>query len=196
MFRARNGNSIHYGDDRVDRRLSHVTSRQRVTAAATAATSPDMAQTKTKKARSGNARSAARLAAVQALYQREMAGGTVPGLLTEFHNHRLGATIEDEQYRPADATFFDDVVAGVAALSSEIDALITAHLADGWAIDRLDRPLRGLLRAGVYELIARPDVPTAAVIDEYMDVANAFYDAREAGFVNGLLDAVARAARG
>ncbi len=155
-----------------------------------------MAQTKTKKARTGNARSAARLAAVQALYQREMAGGTVPGLLHEFHRHRLGATIEDAEYKPADATFFDDLVAGVAARGSEIDALIAANLASGWALDRLDRPLRGLLRAGVYELIARPDVPTATVIDEYIDVAHAFYDARETGFVNGLLDAVAQKVRG
>ncbi|MBV8970988.1 MAG: transcription antitermination factor NusB [Sphingomonadaceae bacterium] len=154
-----------------------------------------MAKTKAKKARTGNARSAARLAAVQALYQREMAGGTVPGLLHEFHNHRLGATIEDAEYKPADAPFFDDLVAGVAARASEIDALIAANLAQGWAIDRLDRPLRGVLRAGVYELIARPDVPTATVIDEYLDVAHAFYDARETGFVNGLLDAVAKAAR-
>ncbi len=151
---------------------------------------------KAKKPRSGNARSAARLAAVQALYQHEMAGGSLPKLLTEFHNHRLGATIEDEQYRPADTMFFDDVVAGVAARSAEIDAVIIAHLAAGWALDRLDRPMRGLLRAGVYELIGRPDVPTAAVIDEYVDVAHAFYDAREAGFVNGLLDAVARKLRG
>ncbi len=155
-----------------------------------------MAKTKAKKARTGTARSAARLAAVQALYQREMAGGTVPGLLYEFHNHRLGATIEDAEYKPADTAFFDDLVAGVAARTQEIDALIAANLAPGWAIDRLDRPLRGVLRAGVYELIARPDVPTATVIDEYLDVAHAFYDARETGFVNGLLDAVARSARG
>jgi N utilization substance protein B len=154
-----------------------------------------MAQTKMKKARVGNARSAARLAAVQALYQRDMTGGSVPGLLTEFHNHRLGATIGDEQYRPADAPFFDDLVAGAAARGSEIDALISAHLADGWALDRLDKPMRGLLRVGVYELIARADVPVATVIDEYMDVAHAFYDPREAKFVNGLLDAVARSVR-
>lgn len=151
---------------------------------------------KAKKARSGNARSAARLAAVQALYQREMAGGSLPGLLHEFHRHRLGAVIEDAEYRPADAPFFDDLVAGATARGHEIDALIAANLAEGWAIDRLDRPLRGLLRAGVYELIARPDVPTKTVIDEYLDVAHAFYDARETGFVNGLLDAVARTARG
>ncbi|MGI4876999.1 MAG: transcription antitermination factor NusB [Janthinobacterium lividum] len=154
-----------------------------------------MAQTKMKKARVGNARSAARLAAVQALYQRDMIGGSVPGLLVEFHNYRLGATIGDEQYRPADAPFFDDLVAGADARGSEIDALISANLAEGWALDRLDKPMRGLLRAGVYELIARADVPVATIIDEYMDVAHAFYDPREAKFVNGLLDSVARSVR-
>ena len=154
-----------------------------------------MAQTKLKKARKGNTRSLARLAAVQALYQREMTGGTLPGLLHEFHRHRLGATIEDAQYKPADAPFFDDLVAGVTARLGEIDALIAANLAAGWRLDRLDRPLRALLRLGVYELIARADVSTTSVIDEYMDVAHAFYDPRETAFVNGLLDAVARAAR-
>jgi N utilization substance protein B len=143
----------------------------------------------------GSARAAARLAAVQALYQREMAGDTVPKLLTEFHNHRLGATIEDAEYRAADTEFFDDLVAGVAARGEEIDTLITAHLAEGWSLARLDRPLRQLLRAGVYELIARPDVPTATVINEYLDIAHAFYDAKETAFANGLLDAVARRVR-
>ncbi len=149
-----------------------------------------------KKARSGNARSAARLAAVQALYQLEMQGDTIPKLLTEFHTHRLGATIGDVEYRAADTVFFDDLVTGVVARAEEIDALIVANLASGWSLDRLDRPLRQVLRAGVYELLARADVPTAAVIDEYIDVANAFYDAKEAGFANGLLDAVARQVRG
>jgi N utilization substance protein B len=150
---------------------------------------------KTKKPRTGSARSAARLAAVQALYQRDMGGDAVPKLLTEFHNHRLGQTIEDADYRDADQPFFDDLVAGVAARSVEIDALITANLATGWAIDRLDRPLRGLLRAGVYELIARADVPTPTVINEYLDVAHAFYDAKETAFANALLDAVAKSVR-
>lgn len=144
-----------------------------------------------KKPRTGSARSAARLAAVQALYQRDMGGDTVPKLLTEFHHHRLGATIEDAEYRPADQPFFDDLVAGVAAREAELDALIAAKLAPGWALDRLDKPMRALLRAGVYELAGRADVPTATVIDEYVDVAHAFYEAKEAGFVNGLLDAVA-----
>lgn len=154
-----------------------------------------MSSSPKKKARSGNARSAARLAAVQALYQREMQGDAIPKLLMEFHHHRLGKRIGDDEYRAADIVFFDDVVAGVVARHEEIDTLIVGNLATGWALDRLDRPLRQMLRAGVYELIARPDVPTAAVIDEYVDVAHAFYEAKEAGFVNGLLDAVARAVR-
>lgn len=149
-----------------------------------------------KKARTGNARSAARLAAVQALYQREMQGGSVPALLHEFHRHRLGATIEDVEYREADVDFFNDVVSGANAREAELDALITGALAEGWTLDRLDRPMRALLRAGAYELVARPDVPAAAVVDEYVDVAHAFYEAREAGFVNALLDTVARKVRG
>ena len=141
-------------------------------------------------------RSAARLAAVQALYQHEMEGTPVPRLLREFHEHRLGATIEDEQYVEAEQSFFDDVVSGVHARRVEIDDLIAAKLAKDWSLDRLDRPMRAILRAGTYELIARADVPVASVISEYVDVAHAFYDKRESGFVNGLLDAVAKEARG
>ena len=155
-----------------------------------------MANPPKKKARTGSARSAARLAAVQALYQREMSGSPVAKLLHEFHNHRLGATIEGAEYRDADSDFFDDVVTGVGARQDEIDALVTAALAEGWALDRLDRPMRALLRAGVYELIARADVPAAAVVDEYVDVAHAFYDEKLAGFANALLDTVARQVRG
>jgi N utilization substance protein B len=141
-------------------------------------------------------RSAARLAAVQALYQHEMEGTPVPRLLREFHEHRLGATIEDAQYVEAEQSFFDDVVSGVHARRVEIDDLIADKLAKDWSLDRLDRPMRAILRAGTYELIARADVPVASVISEYVDVAHAFYDKRESGFVNGLLDAVAKEARG
>lgn len=141
-------------------------------------------------------RSTARLAAVQALYQQEMEGTKVPNLLHEFHTHRLGATIEDVEYADAEIDFFDDLVTGVDARRAEIDSAITARLAPGWTLARLDKPMRQILRAGTYELIARPDVPTAAVISEYLDVAKAFYGKREAGFVNGLLDAVAKAVRG
>jgi transcription antitermination protein NusB len=140
-------------------------------------------------------RSAARLAAVQALYQQEMEGTPIPRLLREFHEHRLGATIEEAQYVGAEQSFFDDVVSGADARRAEIDEVIASKLAEGWSLDRLDRPMRAILRAGTYELLARPDVPVASVISEYVDVAHAFYDKRESGFVNGLLDAVAKQAR-
>ena len=140
-------------------------------------------------------RSAARLAAVQALYQQEMEGTTLPRLLDEFHQHRLGKTIEDVEYADAEVAFFDDVVRGVDARRGEIDAAITKRLSAGWNLARLDRPMRAILRAGTYELLARADVPTKSVISEYVDVADAFYDKRETGFVNGLLDAVAKDVR-
>ena len=140
-------------------------------------------------------RSAARLAAVQALYQHEMEGTPIPRLLKEFHDHRLGATIEDEEYHAAERDFFDDLVTGADARRDDLDALITGRLAEGWTLARLDRPMRAILRAGAYELVARADVPVATVITEYVDVAHAFYDKRESGFVNGLLDAIAKEAR-
>lgn len=141
------------------------------------------------------ARAAARLAAVQALYQHEMEGTAIPALLHEFHQHRLGATIEDAEYHDADVLFFDDLVQGTMARRDEIDAAVAGKLAAGWSLDRLDKPMRQILRCGTYELIARPDVPVGAVISEYLDVTDAFYDRREKGFVNGLLDAVAKQVR-
>lgn len=148
----------------------------------------------TAKSRS-KARAAARLAAVQALYQYEMEKTPLPQLLNEFHQHRLGATIEDVEYADADADFFDDIVKGVDARREEIDALIASKLSSDWSFERLDRPMRQILRAGAYELLARNDVPTGAAISEYLDVTDAFYDRREKGFVNGLLDAIAKAVR-
>ncbi len=143
----------------------------------------------------GPARSAARLAAVQALYQFDMDATPLPKLLREFHHHRLGAEIEGAQYRAAETGFFDDIVRGTAARVEEIDAIIAARLAAGWTLRRLDRTMKALLRAGTYELLARADVPTGAAINEYVEVAKAFFDEREAGFVNGLLDAIARQVR-
>jgi transcription antitermination protein NusB len=140
-------------------------------------------------------RSAARLAAVQALYQQEMEGTPIARLIHEFHHHRLGATIEGNTYADAEQSFFDDLVAGTDARRDEIDELIANRLAEGWSLERLDKPMKAILRAGAYELIARPDVPVATVISEYVDVADAFYDKREKGFVNGLLDAIAKSAR-
>ena len=141
-------------------------------------------------------RSAARLAAVQALYQQDMEQTPVATLLHEFHHHRLGATIEDVRYADAEVDFFDDLVRGATARRAELDALIAARLAKGWSLPRLDKPMLGILRAGAYELVARIDVPTGSVISEYVDVAKAFYDDKQAKFVNGLLDAVAKDVRG
>ena len=141
------------------------------------------------------ARSVARLAAVQALYQHEMEGTQLAALLHEFHSHRLGAEIEDDQYADAEVDFFDDLVRGTLARKNEIDALLAERLAAGWTLARIDRTLLQILRAGTYELMARPDVPVAAAIGEYLDVAHAFFDSRETKFANGLLDAVAKAVR-
>jgi N utilization substance protein B len=140
-------------------------------------------------------RSAARLAAVQALYQHEMEGTAKAKLLDEFHQHRLGREIEDEQYAEADVAFFDDLVAGALARREEIDALLGDRLAEGWTLARLDKTMLQILRAGAYELMARPDIPVGTAISEYVDVAHAFFEAREAKFVNGVLDAVAKAVR-
>jgi len=146
------------------------------------------------------ARSAARLAAVQALYQQHMEGTALAKLLDEFHQHRLGRPIDNEdfgdaEYAEAEVPFFDDVVRGVDARREEIDALLAGRLAAGWSIARLDKAMLQVLRAGTYELIARPDVPAAVAINEYVEVAKAFFDDGQAKFVNGILDAVAKGAR-
>lgn len=141
------------------------------------------------------ARSTARLAAVQALYQQAMEGTPLPQLLDEFHQHRLGGELEEDQLAEAETNFFDDIVKGVDARRDEIDALLAERLASGWTLARLDRTMLQILRAGTYELLARADVPTASAISEYLDVAHAFFDEREAKFVNGVLDGVAKAVR-
>lgn len=145
-------------------------------------------------------RSAARLAAVQALFQHDMEATPVAQLLYEFHTHRLGTTIDDEEfadasYAEAEVDFFDDLVRGAIERLSDVDAAITARLSEGWSLSRLDRTMKAILRTGTYELIARKDVPTPATISEYVDVAKAFDAGREAGFVNGVLDAIARDVR-
>lgn len=141
------------------------------------------------------ARAAARLAAVQALYQHDMEGTEVAPLLDEFHRHRLGAEIEDVQFAAADKVHFDDVVKGTIARIGEIDAMLSEKLAEGWKLERLDKTMLQLLRAGTYELMARSDITTGTAISEYVDVAHAFFEAREAKFVNGVLDAVAKSVR-
>ncbi len=144
---------------------------------------------------SSQARSAARLAAVQALYQQHMEQTKLAKLLDEFHQHRLGREIEDDQYADADVDFFDDVVSGVDARRDEIDEKLTEKLSESWTIARLDKTMLQILRAGSYELMARNDVKVGVVINEYVDVAKAFFDDKEAKFVNGVLDAVAKSVR-
>ena len=141
------------------------------------------------------ARSAARLAAVQALYQLEMEAPELTALIDEFHRHRLGRTIEEVEYVDADVAFFDDIVRGVSARREEVDAKLTARLASGWTLARLDKTMLQILRAAAWELLARADIGVGTVINEYLDVTHAFFDAREAKFVNGLLDAVAKDVR-
>jgi N utilization substance protein B len=141
------------------------------------------------------ARAAARLAAVQALYQHDMEGTPQAQLLDEFHRHRLGAEIEGDQYAEAEVAFFDAVVQGVIARRDEIDNALALRLAEGWRLERLDKTMLQILRAGAWELMARVDVPTGTAISEYVDVAHAFFEPREAKFVNGVLDAVAKAVR-
>ena len=142
-----------------------------------------------------NSRSAARLAAVQALFQHDMEKTAVPKLLKEFHDHRLGQEIEDDQYTDAEVDFFDDLVIGVTDTLDGIDTLISEKLASGWSLKRLDKTMLQILRAGSFELMSREKVPTATVINEYVDVAHAFFDKKDTGFVNGLLDAIAKQVR-
>lgn len=141
------------------------------------------------------ARSAARLAAVQALYQMETAGLGVEATIREFKEHRLGETIDGATLHDADAKFFADILRGAVETQGRLDPYLQRQLATGWRLSRLDATVRAILRAGLYELIRRPDVPYKVVINEYVEIARAFFDADEPSFVNAVLDAAAKAAR-
>jgi N utilization substance protein B len=141
------------------------------------------------------ARSVARLAAVQALYQMEVAGVGVEAVVREFSDHRFGGDIEGQRLAEADEAFFAEIVRGVVSEQVAVDALIRRRLAANWKLERLDSTVRAMLRAGAWELLRRPETPIEIVIDEYVDLAKAFVDAKEQAFVNGALDAVARDAR-
>lgn len=142
-----------------------------------------------------NKRGAARLAAVQALYQMEVSGASLTEIVAEYENHRLGREVDGEQYLDADAGWFRSVVAGVVGRQRQIDPLIHAALTPDWPLARLEILLRAILRAAVFELTSRPDVPAKVVISEYVDVAKAFFEEDEPGMVNGVLDRVARKLR-
>jgi transcription antitermination protein NusB len=139
-----------------------------------------------------NRRGAARLAAVQALYQMDIAGAGLNDVFAEFESHWLGSEVEGEKYLPAEAAFFRDVVSGVVRDQKELDPLIDQALARGWPLKRIDAIIRAVLRAGCYELQHRKDIPARVVVTEYVDVANAFVDSEETGMVNAVLDQIAR----
>ena len=142
--------------------------------------------------RKANRRGAARLAAVQALYQMDIAGAGINEIFAEFESHWLGGEVEGEQYLPAEAAFFRDIVSGVVRDQQKLDPLIDDALSKGWPLKRIDAILRAVLRAGAYELERRKDVPGRVVVSEYVDVANAFVEAEETGMVNAVLDQIAR----
>ena len=148
-----------------------------------------------KEDRKANKRGAARLAAVQALYQMDLAGTGLNDILAEFESHWIGREVEGNQYLPAEAAFFRDVVGGVVREQRALDPQIDTALARSWPLKRIEAILRAIMRAGAYELGHRQDVPARVVVSEYVDVARAFVERDETGMVNAVLDAIARQVR-
>ena len=136
-------------------------------------------------------RSAARLAAVQALYQMDLAETDLNAVVSEFAKHRLGQTVDGDEYEAADEVFFRDLVTGVVQQQRALDPMLDERLAEGWRLGRLDSILRAILRAAAFELAERPDIPAKAIINEYIDVAHAFFEGDEPKVVNGILDRLA-----
>jgi N utilization substance protein B len=142
----------------------------------------------------------ARLAAVQALYQIEIngiepTGAHVDAVVREFVKHRLGQEIDGEQYAEVDRDLFVDILKGAAARRRDIDGMISSALTEDWPLERLEAILRAILRAGVYELMVRHDVPPRVTLSEYVDIAHAFFSGKEPALVNGVLDRLARVLR-
>ncbi|MEX1153684.1 transcription antitermination factor NusB [Parvibaculum sp.] len=142
------------------------------------------------------ARSAARLGAVQALYQMDVASTPLDDAIEEFTQHLLERPAEDEEIAAADMAHFDDIVRGVVREQRELDVQVNNALAKGWALGRLDATLRAILRSGAYEIRRCKDVPVKVVINEYVDVAHAFFEGDEPGVVNAVLDRLGREIRG
>jgi N utilization substance protein B len=140
-------------------------------------------------------RSAARLAAVQALYQMDIAGTALQDILAEFEGHWIGREVEGDQYPEAEAAFFRDILSGVLREQRVLDPLVDDALANGWPLKRVETVLRAVLRAGAYELSHKADVPARVVVNEYVDVAGAFLNREETGMVNAVLDTLARRLR-
>ena len=136
-------------------------------------------------------RGAARLAAVQALYQLEIGGGDLLEVVQEFEAFRLGKEIDGFEYRQADAGWFRDIVGGVVTDQRTIDPMVHTALVEDWPLKRVDATLRAILRCGTYELLKRNDVPGRVIISEYIDIARAFFEDDEPRLVNGVLDRIA-----
>ena len=145
--------------------------------------------------RPANKRGAARLAAVQALYQMDVAGVGILEVVTEYETYRLGKELDGAQYLEADAQWFRAVVSGVVENQKNIDPVVHGALTDDWPLSRLDSTLRAILRAGTWELTAKRDVPVAVIVSEYVDIAKAFFDGDEPKLVNAVLDRIARKER-
>lgn len=152
--------------------------------------SPAPAQKDTAKARS-----AARLAAVQALYQMDLAGTDVNDVIAEFRDHPMVEIASGPGNHESDTDFFAAIVKGVVAGQQEIDPMLDAQLAEGWRLPRIDSILRAILRSAAFELLHRKDIPVRVVITEYLNVAHAFFDGDEPGVVNGILDALSHRLR-
>ena len=146
--------------------------------------------------RERRARTVARLAAVQALYQMEIASAGVEAVVREFSDHRFDADMEGERLAEADEAFFAEVVRGVVEHQGAIDRAVARRLATGWRLERLDATLRAILRAGAFELTLRPDVPLEVAINEYVEIGKSFFEGPEPSVINGVLDGIAKEARG
>jgi N utilization substance protein B len=146
--------------------------------------------------KTANQRGAARLAAVQALYQMDIGGTGVLEIVAEYEAHRLGQEIDGETYLKADASWFRSIVSGVVREQTRLDPLIASALQDDWALSRLDSTVRAILRAGVFELVERKDVPVAVIVTEYVEIAQAFFSDDEPKLVNAVLDRIAKQVRG
>ncbi|MBN9310648.1 MAG: transcription antitermination factor NusB [Devosia sp.] len=144
--------------------------------------------------RAANQRGAARLAAVQALYQMDVGRQTLEDTLSQFSAIHVGREIEGEEYLPADADFFRQIVTGVIKGQLQIDPAVDSALVDSWPMGRIDATLRAILRAATFELLKRRDIPSRVVITEYVDVAKAFYEDEAPRMVNAVLDQVAKTA--
>ncbi|PSH67890.1 transcription antitermination factor NusB [Phyllobacterium brassicacearum] len=146
--------------------------------------------------KTANKRGVARLAAVQALYQMDVAGTGVLEVVAEYEAHRLGKEVDGTQYLDADPQWFRAIVSGVVADQTSLDPMIRQALMEDWPLSRLDSTLRAILRAGIWELKDRVDVPTAVIVSEYVDIAKAFYTDEEPKLVNAVLDRLAFEIRG